>query len=101
MHLEGFPLSCEKSFDLAQPNHEIFKYGFPRLSPVAVKNIVGTLLSGVALGRALLRVYHDLDQVLLDLEGSPQRQIPPRSVWRCNYEGLVGFRDNCNRAEFA
>src|SRR6266481_6768231 len=50
MGLEALPLSCEKSFDLVQSSHELFKCGLHRLSPVAVKNIVGTLLEGIALG---------------------------------------------------
>src|SRR5271157_2658314 len=35
MHLEAFPLSCEKSLNLVQSSHELFKRGFHDLSPVA------------------------------------------------------------------
>src|ERR1035438_931881 len=49
MHIEAFPLSSEKSLNFVQSSHELCKRGFHRLSPdglspVAVKNIVGTLL---------------------------------------------------------
>src|ERR1700687_5085682 len=55
MNLEALSLAREKSLNLVQSSHEFFKRGFhdlspDGLSPVAVKNIVGTLLQGIALG---------------------------------------------------
>src|SRR5271157_1113678 len=57
MHLEAFPLSCEKSLNLVQSSHELFKRGFHRLSAVAVKNIVGSLFGSIALALRQIGPY--------------------------------------------